>query len=56
MYVVMLCDVIAGSVVPGGGAFEVAAHAALTSTEFMSSIQGRAKYGVTVRNNTCISL
>ena len=53
MYVVMLCDVIAGSVVPGGGAFEVAAHAALTSTEFMSSIQGRAKYGVTVRNNTC---
>ena len=30
------------------GAFEVAAHAALTSAEFMGSVQGRAKYGVTV--------
>lgn len=34
--------------VPGGGAFEIAAHAALTSAEFMGSVQGRAKYGVTV--------
>ena len=39
---------LVGSVVPGGGAFEVAAHAALTSAEFMGSVQGRAKYGVTV--------
>lgn len=38
-----------GSVVPGGGAFEVAAHAVLTSAEFMNSVQGRAKYGVKVR-------
>ena len=38
-----------GSVVPGAGAFEVAAHAALTSAEFMNSVQGRAKYGVKVR-------
>jgi len=37
-----------GSVVPGAGAFEVAAHAALTSAEFMNSVQGRAKYGVKV--------
>ena len=26
----------------------MAAHAALTSAEFMGSVQGRAKYGVTV--------
>jgi len=38
-----------GSVVPGAGAFEVAAHAALTSAEFMNSVQGRAKYGIKVR-------
>ena len=38
----------AGSVVPGGGAYEVAAYAALTSDEFMSTIPGRAKYGVKV--------
>ena len=37
-----------GSVVPGAGAFEVAAHAALTSAEFLNSVQGRAKYGVKV--------
>lgn len=36
------------SVVPGAGAFEVAAHAALTSTEFINSIHGRAKFGVKV--------
>lgn len=35
-----------GSVVPGAGAFEVAAHAAITSAEFLNSVQGRAKYGV----------
>lgn len=38
----------AESVVPGGGAFEVAAQAALTSPEFLASVQGRAKYGVKV--------
>ena len=38
-----------GSVVPGAGAFEVAAHAALTSAEFTNSVQGRAKYGIKVR-------
>lgn len=38
-----------GSVVPGAGAFEVAAHAALTSSEFLNSVKGRAKYGVKVR-------
>lgn len=37
------------SVVPGAGGFEVAAHAALTSAEFMNSVQGRAKYGIKVR-------
>ena len=37
-----------GSVVPGAGAFEVAAHAALTSTDFINSIHGRAKFGVKV--------
>ena len=37
-----------GSVVPGAGAFEVAAHAALTSAEFLNSVKGRAKYGVKV--------
>ena len=41
-----------GSVVPGAGAFEVAAHAALTSAEFMNSVQGRAKYGIKVRGFT----
>ena len=38
-----------GSVVPGGGAFEVAAHATLTSAEFLNTVPGRAKYGVRVR-------
>ena len=37
-------------VVPGAGAFEVAAHAKLTSAEFMSTVPGRAKYGVKVIN------
>ena len=41
-----------GSVVPGAGAFEVAAHAALNSTEFINSIHGRAKFGVKVDNYT----
>ena len=45
-----------GSVVPGAGAFEVAAHAALTSAEFMNSVQGRAKYGIKVRCSTWFSL
>lgn len=36
-------------VVPGAGAFEVAAHAALTAAEFMNTISGRAKFGVKVR-------
>jgi T-complex protein 1 subunit zeta len=34
------------SVVPGGGAFEVAVHAALTSAEFLNTVPGRAKFGV----------
>lgn len=38
-----------GSVVPGAGAFEVSAHAALTSAEFMNSVSGRTKLGVKVR-------
>ena len=33
---------------PGAGAFEVAAHAALTSAEFINTVPGRAKYGVKV--------
>ena len=37
-----------GSVVPGGGAFEVAAYSTLTSSEFMKTVPGRAKYGVKV--------
>lgn len=36
-------------IVPGAGAFEVAAHAALTSAEFMNTVPGRAKFGVKVR-------
>ena len=36
------------SVVPGGGAFEVAVHAALTAAEFINTVPGRAKYGVKV--------
>jgi len=39
------------SVVPGGGAFEVAVNAALTSPEFMNSVQGRVKYGIKVRES-----
>ena len=35
-------------VVPGAGAFEVAAHAALTAADFMNTIPGRAKFGVKV--------
>lgn len=35
-----------GSVIPGGGAYEIAAYVSLTSSEFMSTIPGRAKYGV----------
>ena len=38
-----------GSVVPGAGAFEVAANAALTSSDFINSIHGRAKFGVKVQ-------
>ena len=33
---------------PGAGAFEVAAHTALTSSDFLISVQGRAKFGVRV--------
>ena len=36
------------SVVPGGGAFEVAVHAALTSAEFLNTVPGREKFGVRV--------
>ena len=36
------------SVVPGGGAFEVAVHAALTSADFLNAVPGRAKFGVRV--------
>jgi T-complex protein 1 subunit zeta len=35
-----------GAVIPGGGAFEVAAHVALTSQDFLATVPGRAKYGV----------
>eukprot|EP00731_Ephydatia_muelleri_P023039 Em0015g622a len=35
-----------GSVVPGAGAFELAAYSALTSSEFMNTVKGRSKYGV----------
>ena len=42
-----------GSVVPGGGAFEVAVNSALTSADFMNSVQGRAKYGVKVSTIYC---
>ena len=37
-----------GSVIPGGGAYEIAGYVSLTSSEFMSTIPGRAKYGVKV--------
>ena len=37
-----------GSVVPGAGAFELAAYSALTSSEFMNTVKGRSKYGVKV--------
>ena len=36
-------------IVPGAGAFEVAAYAALTAAEFINTIPGRAKFGVKVR-------
>ena len=39
---------VTGSVVPGGGAYEVAIYSALTSTDFLSSVPGRAKFGVKV--------
>lgn len=35
------------SVVPGGGAFQVACHAHLTSEKFRKEVKGKAKYGVT---------
>lgn len=38
------------SVVPGGGAFEVAVNSALMSPDFMNSVQGRAKFGVKVNS------
>ena len=31
--------------IPGAGAFEIAAHAAITSSEFMNTIKGKAKLG-----------
>ena len=34
------------SVVPGGGAFQVACAAHLKSTEFRKQVKGKAKYGV----------
>ena len=40
--------IILGSIIPGGGAFEVAAYVALTSSEFLSTVSGRAKNGVKV--------
>ena len=40
---------IAGSVVPGAGAFEVGVSAALT--EFKKTVKGRARLGVQVRSN-----
>ena len=42
------------SVVPGAGAFEVTAHAALTSAEFTNSVHGRAKLGVKVCLCVCV--
>ena len=42
-----------GCVVPGGGAFEVAAYTSLSSSEFLATVSGRAKYGVKVnKTNT----
>ena len=41
---------LAGSVVPGGGAFEVAAYTALMSPDFLSTVSGRAKFGVKVND------
>ena len=38
-----------GSVVPGAGAFELAAYSVLTSSEFMNTVKGRSKYGVKVQ-------
>ena len=37
-----------GSLVPGGGGYEVAAHTALTSPDFLSTVPGTAKNGVRV--------
>ena len=32
-------------IIPGAGAFEIAAHAAITNSEFMNTIKGKAKLG-----------
>ena len=40
--------ILPGSVVPGGGAFEVAVYTALNSPDFLSTVSGRAKFGVKV--------
>ena len=39
--------IVDGSVVPGGGAFQVACAAHLNSAEFKKQVKGKAKYGVT---------
>ena len=39
----MLCSLTTGCVVPGAGAFEIAAHATLV--KFKDSIKGRARLG-----------
>ena len=46
----LLVVFLAGSVVPGGGAFEVAAYTALMSPDFLSTVSGRAKFGVKVND------
>ena len=35
--------------VPGAGAFEVAAHTALNSQEFLKDVKGRQRLGIKVR-------
>lgn len=34
-----------GCIIPGAGAFEIAAHAAITNQEFLNTIKGKAKLG-----------
>jgi len=38
--------IVDGSVVPGGGAFQIAAHAHLNSEAFRKTVKGKAKWGV----------